>query len=234
MTTVQSSRASRRAICLLALASALAGGVEVSAHRRDELLQAARLAIDPDAVRIELDLTPGIAVAETIIAGIDRNQDGTISADEQRNYADGVLARLQLEIDHTILCPRFDASSFPDMEAMRRGEGTIRLESTVSLPSVPVGSHQLLFRNRHHPDQSVYLANALVPASDRVAVVAQRRDGDQRQLVIDYTLSPSSTTHASMWMLIAIGGAALLWRGMSIARRRGLRRAHCEERPVET
>jgi hypothetical protein len=35
-----------------------------SAHRRDEYLQAARIAVGPDRVRIELDLTPGMAVAD--------------------------------------------------------------------------------------------------------------------------------------------------------------------------
>jgi hypothetical protein len=213
MTTVRSSPAGRRAICLLALAIALASGLEVSAHRRDELLQAARLAIDPAAVRIELDLTPGIAVAETIIADIDRNHDGTISPDEQRDYADDVLARLQLEIDQAVLQPRFDASSFPDIEAMRRGVGTIRLASTASFPSMPPGSHQLLYRNRHHPDQSVYLANALVPVSDRVAVVAQRRDGDQRELIIDYAVRPRRAASPALWVLFIGGALSALWFG---------------------
>ena len=46
---------------MLALALTIAGGAGVSAHRRDEYLQAARLAIDPGRVQLELDLTPGIA-----------------------------------------------------------------------------------------------------------------------------------------------------------------------------
>ena len=62
---------------------------------------------------------------------------------------------------------------------MRRGEGTIRLQAAATLPRLSTGAHQLLFRNSHHPDRSVYLANALVPESDDVAVTAQRRDGDQ-------------------------------------------------------
>ncbi|HXI29434.1 MAG TPA: hypothetical protein VNG89_13440, partial [Vicinamibacterales bacterium] len=59
-------------------AAVFAGTVaRVSAHRRDEYLQAARLAIDPGRVQIELDLTPGIALAEAILADIDRNRDGS-------------------------------------------------------------------------------------------------------------------------------------------------------------
>ena len=61
--------------------------------------QAARLGIDPGGVQLELDLTPGIALAETIIADIDRNRDGTLSPDEQRAYGSRALGALRLEID---------------------------------------------------------------------------------------------------------------------------------------
>ena len=82
----------------------------MSAHRRDEYLQAARIAIDPGRVQIELDLTPGIALAEAIIADIDRNRDGSLSADEQRAYASLVLSALTLEVDGT---PRSGCSWAP-------------------------------------------------------------------------------------------------------------------------
>ena len=89
------------------------------------------------------------------------------------------------------------ASRFPDVDAIRRGEGTIRLHPAATFPRLSVGSHQLLFRNRHHPDRSVYLANALVPESDQVAVTAQRRDGDQRDLTIDYVVRAAPATSLS-------------------------------------
>ena len=81
---------------------------------------------------------------------------------------------------------------------MRRGEGTIRLQSTATLPRLSMGPHQLLFRNSHHPDRSVYLANALVPESDQVAVTAQRRDGDQSELTIDYVLRAAPATSTAV------------------------------------
>ena len=78
------------------------------------------------------------------------------------------------------------------------------------LPPMSVGSHHLLFRNRHHPDRSVYLANALVPESDRVAVTAQRRDGDQSELTIDYVLRAAPATSTAAWLLGSIGAAMVL------------------------
>ena len=119
-------------------------------------------------MQLELDLTPGIALAEAIIADIDRNRDGALSQDEQRDYADSVVRVLALEVDGTPVRAQLDVTSFPDLAAMRLGEGTIRLQSTATFPRLSTGRHQLLFRNGHDPDRSVYLANALVPASNTV------------------------------------------------------------------
>ena len=208
MTTARSSRASRRAVCLLALTVSILGG-EVSAHRRDEYLQAARLAIDPGRVQVELDLTPGIALAEAILADVDGNRDGSLSAEEQRAYASLVLSALELEMDGTPLRVQLDASSFPDADAVRRGEGIIRIHSSAMLPRLSIGFHQLFFRNKHHPDRSVYLANALVPESAAVAVTAQRRDHDQSQLTIDFVTRPGAATSTAVWLGSIAGAAGL-------------------------
>lgn len=197
---------------------AIVGVAEVSAHRRDEYLQAARLAIDPGGVQLELDLTPGIALAEAIIADIDRNRDGALSLDEHRAYASLVLGALTLEVDGTRIRPELAATSVPDVEAMRRGEGTIRLQSTAILPRLSMGRHQLLFRNSHHPDRSVYLANALVPESDRIAVTAQRRDGEQTELTIDYVLRAAPSTSTAAWLLASMVAVMILVLGSTWAR----------------
>ena len=94
---------------------------------------------------------------------------------------------------------------------MRRGEGTIRLQSAATLPRLSSGFHQLLFRNRHHPDRSVYLANALVPGSNAVAVTAQRRDRDQTELTIDYLLRAAPPrSRRPEWLLGGIAAAFVL------------------------
>ena len=203
---------------------AIAGGAETSAHRLDEYLQAARIAIDPHAVHIELDLTPGTALAEAVIAGIDRNRDGSLSAEEERTYTNLVLSALEVEADGTRLRVEPGDFRFSDTEAMRRGEGTIRLQSTTTLPSLSIGAHQLLFRNKHHPDGSVYLANALVPGSDHVAVTAQRRDGDQSELIIDFVVRATPPTSTRAWLLSGLAVAAVLFlllkRSLVFPRRR--------------
>ena len=195
---------------MLVLTTAIVGVADVSAHRTDEYLQAARLAIDPGIVRIELDLTPGIALAEAIIADIDRNRDGSLSRDEQQAYADLVMSALTLAVDGTPVRAQLGVTDVPDAEAMRRGEGTIRIQSTAALPRLSIGPHQLLFRNRHHPDRSVYLANALMPDSNKVTVTAQRRDSDQTELAIDYVLRVAPAPFTGPWLLGGIAGAMAL------------------------
>jgi hypothetical protein len=215
---VRNSRRSSRAACVLALSTAIAGVAEVSAHRRDEYLQAARLAIDPGSVQLELDLTPGIAVAEAIVANIDRNRDGALSLEEQRDYAGSVVRALTLEIDGTPVRVQLAATSFPDIAAMKQGEGIIRLQSTATLPHLSKGAHQLLFRNSHHPDSSVYLANALVPASNTVTVTAQRRDTSQTALTIEYVLRAGPATSLDALWLGTIAAAMVVVLGIHRSR----------------
>ena len=66
-------------------------GTEVSAHRLDEYLHAARLAIDSTGVRLELSLTPGIAVADAVIRDIDADRDAVLSPAERRTYSQRLL-----------------------------------------------------------------------------------------------------------------------------------------------
>jgi hypothetical protein len=207
---VRNSRGSSRAAGALALVLAVLGTAPLSAHRRDEYLQAARIAIDPDRVQIELDLTPGIALAGAVFLDIDRNRDGSLSADEQQAYATQVVSALTLDVDGTLLRARLDAASFPDADAMRRGEGTIRLHSAATLPRVSSGVHQLLFRNRHHPERSVYLANALVPESPEVSVTGQRRDVEQTEVTIDYVVRAGPARPAAAWLVGGLAAAMAL------------------------
>ena len=185
---------------------AFAGVVDLSAHRRDEYLQAARIGIDVGAVDLELNLTPGIELADAIVADIDRDGDGTLSQDEQRAYGVVVLSALTLQVDGTPVRTQLIGFSFPDIDTVKRGEGTIRMQLAGTLPRLSAGPHQLLFRNRHNPNRGVYLANALVPATADVTVTAQRRDPDQTELTLEYLLRGAPPRLAPAWLL---GGLAL-------------------------
>src|SRR5205085_8472657 len=112
--------------------------------------------------------------------------------------------------------------SFPEPGAMKRGEGTIRLQLSATFPPASSGVHQLLFRNRHHPDRSVYLANALVPETNQVSVTAQRRDRDQTELTIDYLVRAAPAKPRSAW-LVGIVAAAMVLSALALRPLRSLR-----------
>ena len=208
MTTVRHSRS--RAVGALTLQLVLMSGSWTSAHRRDEYLQAARLAIDPDRVDLALDLTPGIAVADVVLSEIDVDRNGLISAAEARAYSDRVLSAIALDVDGIPLRVELVDSTFPAFDSVRKGEGTTRIQAAASMPRLADGLHHLRYRNTYRSDIGVYLANALVPASDRVIVAAQRRDLYQRDLVIDYQLSRQPASTARRGLSVGVAGALIL------------------------
>jgi len=67
------------------------GGV-ASAHRLDEYLQATIISVEKDHVQASMGLIPGFAVSSSVIASIDTNSDGILSAAEQTAYAGVCLA----------------------------------------------------------------------------------------------------------------------------------------------
>ena len=192
-------RAGKPAAAILAAVAIVTAGGTVAAHRLDECLQAARIAIEPDHVEVELSLTPGVEVAGAMIDDIDRDGDDSLSATEQQAFVGRVVAALELAHDGRALDLVAGAATFTQIDALRRGEGTIQFRSLAGLTPPSQGAHHVSFTNRYRPEMSVYLANALVPDSDRIAVTAQRRTVEQRDLTIDYTLRPGRST--SVWVL---------------------------------
>lgn len=178
----------------------------MSAHRLDEYLQAARISIDPDRVALQLDLTPGVALANRIAGELDRDRDGAISENEIHAYAAVVQNDLTLAVDGRSLQPQLVETRIPALSAISQGIGTIQLRWVAQLPPLPAGPHRLFFRNGHHCDMGVYLANVLVPANDRVAVTGQDRDVDQREFTVAYDLQDARTNGSSRIVLAGVGG----------------------------
>jgi len=207
-------RGGKAATGAIVLLVTLAGSVAVSAHRKDEYLQAARLGVEPGRVDVELDLTPGIAVADAIIAEIDRDGDGALSTEEQRKYVADVLGAVRMQVDGTPVRLEPVASTFAQIGAMRRGEGTIQLRTAAALPPLPSGRHQLVFRNQYRPHVSAYLSNALVPASSRISIATQQRNDTQSVLSIDYVMQAERSHVLPAWLaglMAAVAAAVALW-----------------------
>jgi hypothetical protein len=190
------------------------------AHRLDEYLQASRISIESGCIAVEINLTPGAAVADGVIAKIDRNEDGEFSPAETEAYASDFVRSLSLQVDgveQSLLLERYRSTSPAEM---RQGMGTIRLYAAAK-PSLAGGPHRLVFRNTHRSDIGVYLVNALVPSDERIRIHGQSRDFLQREYAVEYALaSPrTSTRAASVSSVVGVMLAALCY---AFSRRRGL------------
>jgi hypothetical protein len=185
-----------------------------SAHRLDEYLQATRIDVEVDRIDLDIDLTPGAAVARGIVETIDLDADGTLSKKETTEYAAKVIRSLYLTMDGRSLNVALLDVSFPAIDEMWRGEGVIRLRARAAEPVVNEGRHRVDFRNDHRADIGVYLVNALLPGDERIHITGQSRDMLQRQVSVDYqvTTRDSTTRFASALPLVlglAIAGVLL-------------------------
>jgi hypothetical protein len=184
-------RANSATALVLLGAAVLAAGARVSAHRQDEYLHAARIAIEPSGVRVELSLTPGIAVADAVIRDIDVNGDGGLSPAEQRVYAEHVLRGVSLLLDGRPVPLALSNASCAEPAALRAGSGAITLEADARRLRLAAGTHTISFRNANTVHGAVYLANALMPADARVAITKLAHAMDQSGLTVAFTLRPA-------------------------------------------
>jgi hypothetical protein len=161
----------------------------IEAHRLDEYLQATRLSIELERIGVEMNLTPGAAVANNVFAGIDQDRSGTISTAEAAAYARLVVASLTLSVDGNSCVLTLDGYSFPELVDMRNGEGIIRLRASAKIPKTSIGSHRLAFANTHRSDIGVYLINALIPSDRRIHITGQSRDTLQNGFKMEYRIN---------------------------------------------
>ena len=160
------------------LALMLVGGA--AAHRLDEYLQATLIGVTQDGTDIEIQLTPGVAMLPVLMAVIDQDRDGRISSEEARDYVVRVAREIELRVDGVPAPLSLVESSFPTIEAMREGLGTIRMKLRTAR-----SGHELRFENRHLPQVSVYLVNCL--AAPGLVVRRQQRDERQRSIELEYS-----------------------------------------------
>jgi len=180
--------------CLPLLLALLALPSAVFAHRDDHYLQAALVAIEPHAVGLQINLTPGVAVAEHMIAQIDRDRDGAISNNEAAVYAESLRRDLTVRIDGQKLELKLTASEFVQPEELRTGSGIIHMEFSATFGQLATGPHRLTLQNRHLTTISVYLVNAVRPRLATVQITSQKRNKNQSVGEIEFTFHPLPST----------------------------------------
>jgi hypothetical protein len=174
------------------------------AHQLDEYLQATLVAIEPGEIRLHMNLTPGVEVADMVLAAIDRDGDGEITTAEAAAYAGALKDDLVVQLDGRRLELTPAKWNFPPLEDLRTGWGMMQVEYAVACGAISGGPHTLSVQNRHQHRVSAYLLNAALPATNAIQVTAQRRNYNQSSGEIDFTCPAPAAAPRSM---IATAGA---------------------------
>jgi hypothetical protein len=176
--------------CVIMLLITLAVPSITCAHRLDEYLQATLVVIEPDRIRLQINLTPGVAVAEQVLALIDRDYNRAISTNEAAIYSELLKRDLVLRLDQRNLELKPTASFFPESDELRSGMGIIQIEYSAATGPLAAGAHKLTIENRHLPGVSVYLVNAAQPVSTAIQITKQTRNEKQSVGEVQFSFHP--------------------------------------------
>ena len=202
------------------LAGLCVGAMPLRAHRLDELLQSTLVAIEPDAIRVELHLNPGVSLVDPWIAVLDGDRDGMISKDEAITYAHQLGTDVTVQLDGRELLKEPILSGLPELGDLRAGWGILHIEFRVRCGRIGSGAHHLTLANHHWTNRSVYLVNAVKPVSTRVQITGQFRDETQRNADIAFTVDPEPGRRWSILASVGIIGLGLSAWVFRVRRRR--------------
>ena len=168
---------------LAALAPALA-----SAHPVDEVVQGAYLTLAKDEVRLELDLTPGTEVVDSVLTSLDANGDKAVSEAEGRAYGERVLKQSSLSVGGKAAGWRLDRVSVPSYQALVEETATIKVYAVARRPE-RTGSQSLSYANSYQPAKSQWIANIFLQPGGawKYRVTGQKHTDDGRGLTVTYT-----------------------------------------------
>ncbi|HEX4794609.1 MAG TPA: hypothetical protein VH370_12490 [Humisphaera sp.] len=186
------------------------------AHVLDEYLQATLVEIEPSDIRLQINLTPGVDVAQKVLAQIDRDGDGVISSTEATAYAQSLKRDLIARLDGREIELKLTASNYPEPAELRTGSGIIQIEFSIVPGALAAGPHRLTVENRHFPTLGVYLFNAAQPRSGSVQITQQKRNLNQSEGEIAFTYSPMAQTSRAVAIgalvaVIAVIAIAAVW-----------------------
>ena len=178
----------------------------IVAHQLDEYLQATLVVIEADRIRLQINLTPGVALAEQVLGLIDSNHDGVISTSEAAAYSELLKHDLIVRLDERDIKLKLTASYFPGVDELRTGWGFVQLEFSAAAGRLATGAHTLSIENRHMASKSVYLVNAALPASRAIQIVKQIRNENQSVGEIQFACQrpPNSSRPVGLVALLAI------------------------------
>jgi MYXO-CTERM domain-containing protein len=208
---------------MVAAAIVVLTGTPAFAHRLDEYLQGTLISVERNRIDAQITLTPGVAVFPALLAEIDIDGNGVISATEQQAYEDRILRDLSFKIDGRPLTSRLLSAQFPAVDEMKEGRGEIRIELAAELSADLVAGgprRKLTFENRHQSRIAAYQVNCLVPRDRDIRILAQNRNYSQSFYELEFA-QPDAQKPPGTAALLLVAGVALLWRRRQIRSKAG-------------
>jgi len=181
------------------------------AHRLDEYLQATLVMIEPGEIRLDMNLTPGVAVADQLLSQMHSDSPGVITPEGAAAYTESLRRDLTVQLDRRDLHLSVAGSHFPTSDELHSGWGIIQIAFSSKIGPLHSGAHVLSIVNRHLPGISVYLLNAgqsplfdaTPPKAGSIAVTAQKRNENQSIGEIDFTFQPPpASSHVRQSMIV--------------------------------
>ncbi|MBL9139005.1 MAG: hypothetical protein JNK85_24265 [Verrucomicrobiales bacterium] len=166
-------------------------------HRLDECLQAMRVNVATDRLTLDLDLTPGASVAGQVLALLDLDADGEISATESVDYARRLLRDVAVTLDGRGLSLHVVSADASPLAHLKSGDGRLRIRAHAGWDALGTGTHVLDLTNRHLPSISVYLVNATKPADPALLLGRQVRNPHQSEYRLEFTITRQDATDPS-------------------------------------
>src|SRR5262249_15193342 len=111
---------------------------------------------------------------------------------EGDRYGRAVIKQLALAIDNEALKLQFQDATFDPVPELRSGTGNIRLNVRAPLRTIQLGEHVVSFENRHQPELSVYLLNAVLPKTMAIRILKQERNENQSSGKIHFLFEPAA------------------------------------------
>jgi hypothetical protein len=181
-----------------------ASATPMFAHRLDEYLQAAAISLGKDRITLEMRLSPGVAVAPMVLAGIDRNGDGVFSDAEETAYVEQLLRDVSVTLDGEPLIFHSTSKTFASIDALREGRGEILIQFFASVTGSKSKERKLTFENHHQKQIAAYLVNTYTPSDPDLQIIAQDRNYNQSSYRLDYAQAAPSSPVGQRITLVVI------------------------------
>lgn len=148
-------------VVLVALIGAVLAAVPAAAHPLDETVQQLYLTPSRSGLGVQLEISPNVLVAGAFARGVDTDTDGVLSPAETDGHVAAVRSALTVLVDDRPADLRVVEATYPPLDLLAAGGGTIALSWTADLPPT---AQSIRVTDTYDPGRTIVQAAVLQPA----------------------------------------------------------------------